>query len=46
MAKEEWNCTVGKQQELCFGCLLGLYEYNRAEGHLFCSVHYWTKLRM
>jgi len=45
VAKEEWSSTVGKKQELRFGCFLGLYECNGAERHLLYAVNYWTKPR-
>jgi hypothetical protein len=45
VAKEEWNSTVGKKQELYFGCS-GFYGCKGAERHLFYAVNYWTKPRM
>jgi hypothetical protein len=40
MAKEEWNTTVGKKQDLRFGCFVGLKECSRATRHLFYEVNY------
>jgi len=42
VAKEEWNSTVGKKQELRFGCSRGLYECNGARRLLY-AVNCWTK---
>jgi hypothetical protein len=46
VAKEEWNTSVGKKQELRFGWSLVLYECNGAERLLFNAVNYWTKPRI
>jgi len=44
VAKEEWNSTVGKKQELRFGCSLCVN--NGVERHLLYAVNYWTNPRM